>query len=106
MARRRSRDLHSLIEEALTDAYGDEQPGAFLVALSDGVEVPFMARALGVNVRVEGFDTAPGSEIAVALCRIGRRKHRVLLTEIEWDPPGPKGVEWIEAYKTWISGDV
>jgi hypothetical protein len=102
---RHKADLRALIEEALEDAYGDEQPGALLSMLQDEVDRPFKARAFGMAVEVQAFDTEPRSEAIVAICRVGRKKYRVLVTELEWDPPGPKGVERIEAYKAWLSGE-
>lgn len=57
---------------------------------------------LGQPVTVTGFDDGPGGA-AVAVCRVGRQRHRVLVTELQWQTP-PTGVAWIEAYRPWISG--
>ena len=54
-----SRSIHirRLIEEALVDAYGeDEQHGAFLVMFEEHVKYPFTALVVGEEVEVRGFD--------------------------------------------------
>jgi hypothetical protein len=62
--------LLRLIEEALVDAYGeDEQHGAFLVMLEDRVARPFTALVVGEGVEVRGFDWAGTPREIVAVCR-------------------------------------
>jgi hypothetical protein len=62
--------LRRFIEEALVDAYGeDEQHGAFLVMLEDRVACPFTALVVGEEVDVRGFDWAGAPHEIVALCR-------------------------------------
>jgi hypothetical protein len=67
---RASARLRRLIEEALVDAYGeDEQHGAFLVMFEEHVRCPFTALVVGEEVVVQGFDWAGAPHEIVALCQ-------------------------------------
>lgn len=104
-AQSRSIHLRRLIEEALVDAYGeDEQHGAFLVMLDDHVTCPFRALVVGEEVEVRGFDWAGAPHEIVALCRRKGRTHRVSVTALEWAGKRPAGAEWFDAYRAWLKG--
>jgi hypothetical protein len=77
--------LRRLIEEALVDAYGeDEQHGAILVMLEDRVACPFTALVVGEEVEVRGFDWAGAPHEIVTLCRRKGRTHRINVTALRW----------------------
>jgi hypothetical protein len=67
--------VRRLIEEALVDAYGqDEQHGAFLVMLDDHVACPFTALVVGEEVEVRGFgDGGEPGRLAVPSAGRGAR---------------------------------
>ena len=97
--------LRRLIEEALVDAYGeDEQHGAFLVMLEDRVACPFRALVVGEEVDVRGFDWAGAPCEIVALCRRKGRTYRVNVTALQWAGSHPAGAEWFDAYQAWLKG--
>lgn len=97
--------LRRLIEEAVVDAYGeDEQHGAFLAMLDDHVSCPFTALVVGEEVEVRGFDWAGAPHEIVALCRRKGRTHRVSVTALEWAAKRPAGAEWFDAYRAWLKG--
>ena len=97
--------LKKLIEEAIVDAYGDEeQEGAFLVILEEKLPTPFKALVVGEEVEVTGVDQGVEDRVIMAICRRKGRKYRISITSLEWVDKPPKGVEWIEAYKAWIRG--
>ena len=103
--RKTDRQLQELIEEAIIDAYGEEeQEGAFLVMLEDSLPTPFQALVVGEDVEVTGFDKSVGDRGIMAICRRKGRKYRVSISSLEWVGKPPKGAEWIEAYKAWSRG--
>lgn len=97
--------LQELIEEAIIDAYGEEeQEGAFLVMLEDNLPTPFQALVVGESVEVIGFDRSGGDRGIMAICRRKGRKYRISVSSLEWVGKPLKGAEWIEAYKAWARG--
>jgi hypothetical protein len=102
---RASARLRRLIEEALVDAYGeDEQHGAFLVMFEEHVACPFTALVVGKEVEVRGFDWAGAPHEIVALCRRKGRTHRVNVSVLQWAARRPAGAEWFDAYRAWLTG--
>lgn len=98
---RRNR-LEPLIEEAIVDAYSDdEQEGGFLVMLEEHFVVPVSANVIGEPVEVLGFDLANRGRGIVAKVRRKSRQFRVNVFELTFDRPAPKGAEWIDAYRLW-----
>ena len=96
--------LKRLIEEATVDAYTEsEQLIGFLTAIEDNLALPFVTSVLGVEVSVERIDLTDADEI-VAICRRGRTRQAVPILELPLPKPGPKGSEWIEAYRRWGRG--
>lgn len=54
---KKSQDIDALIEEAIIDAYGeDEQRVGFLVMFEENIPVPFSATIAGLSIRVTKFD--------------------------------------------------
>ena len=101
----RSIHLRRLIEEALVDAYGeDEQHGAFLVMFEEHVTCPFKALVVGEEVDVREFDWAGAPHEIVALCRRKGRTYRVNATALQWAGRRPAGAEWFDAYRAWLKG--
>jgi hypothetical protein len=101
----RSIHLRRLINEALVDAYGeDEQHGAFLVMFEEHVKCPFTALVVGEEVEVRGFDWAGAPHEISARCWRKGRTHRVNVSALEWAGQRPTGSEWFDAYSAWLKG--
>ena len=102
--RLRTRQLHTLVEQAIVDAYGEaEQRVGFLCMLQEHVVCPFTTDVLGHAVTVERIDSNKAEEI-VAVCR--RQRHRQLIPILDLQVPvhPPAGWVWIEAYRYWSRG--
>jgi hypothetical protein len=64
--------LEALIEEAVVDAYGDEeQTGGFFTMIEEHLALPFSVSILGVETVVEKVDMTRDCRI-VAVCKRGR----------------------------------
>jgi len=64
--------LDRLVEEALVDAYGEEeQRTAFYTMLEEHLAMPFKTEVLGVEVTVRRIDLTDDDQI-VAVCTRGR----------------------------------
>ena len=100
-------DLDRLIEEIITDAYGDdEQLWAFYSALEGGIELPCDAFVIGEPVSVVEFDYGGNQRRGlVARCRRGDgSEHRVSAFDVvlaEQSNGGPL----IAAYRKWSGLD-
>jgi len=93
--------LKRLIEEATVDAYGEsEQLVGFLTMIEENLALPFVTRILGVEVTVDRIDMTAADQI-IAICRRGRTRQAIPILELPLPKPGPKGAEWIEAYRHW-----
>ena len=96
--------LDELIEEALVDAYGeDEKASAFHCMLEDHLALPFATEILGVEVVVERVELTVDGRIVAVCSRAGYRQ-RVSILDLPFPDPAPDGVEWIEAYRQWAGG--
>ncbi len=104
---RRSRaavELDRLIEEALVDAYGEEeQRTAFYTMLEDRLAMPFKTQLLGVEVTVQHVDLTDDEQI-VAVCMSGKLRQAIPILALPLPDPPPRGAEWIEAYRRWARG--
>jgi hypothetical protein len=68
--------LEKLIEEAVVDAYGEEeQVGGFLTMMEVHLALPSFTNILGVDVVVEKLDMARNGQI-VAICRRDKPQQR------------------------------
>jgi hypothetical protein len=95
--------LDELAEEALTDAYGDEeQVGGFYTMMENDLRLPFEfeTEVLGVKVIVEDIDLTDDNDI-VAICRKGKSRQRISIRELPLPSPPPEGAQWIAAYRHW-----
>ena len=93
--------LDALVEEALTDCYGDaEEASGLSTAIEEHLELPFQTTVLGVRVTVTRVDLTDDNHI-VALCTRRRERQRVPILDLPLPSPRPRGAEWIEAYRHW-----
>jgi hypothetical protein len=98
--------LDRLIEEALVDAYGEEeQRTAFYTMLEDHLAMPFRTEVLGVEVTVQRVDLTNDEQI-VAVCACGRLRQAIPILALPLPDPPPPGAEWIQAYRRWARGAV
>jgi hypothetical protein len=96
--------LEELVEEAITDAYGDsEQVAGFYTMMENDLATPFTTQVLGVEVAVERIDMTDADEI-VAICKRGSKRQRIPIVDLPLPSPPPKGAEWIAAYRHWRKG--
>jgi len=96
--------LNTLVEQALVDAYGEsEQATAFYTMLENDLRLPFETQILGVTATVESIDITDDDQL-VAVCRAGKTRQRISLSELPLPSPPPAGAEWIAAYRYWRTG--
>ena len=95
--------LEALIEEAVVDAYGDEeQTGGFFTMIEEHLSLPFSVSILGVEAVVEKVDMTRDGRIAV--CKRDGVKQRIEILDLPVPKPIPAGAEWIAAYSHWRRG--
>jgi hypothetical protein len=93
-------DLDELVEEAIVDAYGeDEQLTGFYTMIEDNLALPFTTRVLGVEVTVAGIDLTDWG--IVAICVRGTHRQLIPILDLPLSAPPPPGSEWIAAYGHW-----
>lgn len=93
--------LESLIEEAVVDAYGDEeQTGGFFTMIEEHLALPFSVNIRGVEAVVEKVDMTRDGRI-VAVCKREGVKQRIEILDLPLPKPMPAGAEWIVAYSHW-----
>jgi hypothetical protein len=96
--------LKKLIEQAIVDAYGEEeQVGGFFTKIEEHLALPFAVKVLGVDAEVEKVDMTLDGQI-VALCRRGKTRQKIPILDLPLPTPPPAGVEWIVAYRHWRRG--
>jgi len=96
--------LDRLIEEALVDAYGEEeQRTAFCTMLENHLAMPFKTEVLGVEVTVQCVDLTDDGQI-VAVCARGRLRQAIPILAPSIPDPPPPGAEWIQTYRRWARG--
>lgn len=96
--------LDNLVEEALVDAYGEsEQTTGFYTMMENDLQLPFETEVLGTTVIVEAIDITEDDQV-VAVCRKGKAKQRISVSEPPLPSPLPNGAEWIVAYQYWRTG--
>jgi hypothetical protein len=90
-----------MIEEATVDAYDEsEQATGWFTMFENHLDLPFDTDVLGVRVTVEKIDLRDDNGI-VAVCRRGKQKQSIAITDLPLPTPKPPGAEWIEAYSHW-----
>ena len=91
--------LDALIEEAVVDAYGDEEQAVgFFTMLEEHLALPFTVSILGVEAVVEKVDMTRDGRI-VAVCRREGVKLRIEILDLPLPKPTPVGAEWILAQR-------
>jgi len=96
--------LEKLIEEAVVDAYGEEEQAVgFLTMMEEHLTLPFSANILGVDVVVEKVDMTRNGQI-VAVCRRDKTRQKIGILDLPLPTPAPGGAEWIAAYRHWRRG--
>ena len=100
MGELRQADLDKLVEEAIVDAYGEnEQLVGFYTMIEENLALPFTTRVLGVEVIVEGIDLTDCG--IAAICVRGTHRQSIAILELPLPTPPPPGSEWITAYGHW-----
>ena len=100
MAELSKADLDELVEEAIVDAYGeDEQLAGFHAMIEENLVLPFTTMVLGVEVAVEGIDLADCG--IAAICVRGVHRQPIAIPGLPLPAPSPPGSEWIMAYGHW-----
>jgi Calcium binding len=96
--------LEALIEEALVDAYGDdEQKIGLLTMMQEHLALPFSVSILGVEATVEKVDMTRDGRV-VAVCQRNGIRQRIEILDLPLPKPAPAGAEWIAAYSHWRRG--
>ena len=96
--------LEALIEDAIVDAYGeDEQKVGLLTMIQEHLALPFSVNILGVEAVVEKVDMTRDGRI-VAVCQRDGMKQRIEILDLTLPKPAPVGAEWIVAYSYWRRG--
>ncbi len=97
-------ELEALIEEAIVDAYSeDEQKVGLLTMIQEHLSLPFSVNILGVEAVVEKVDMTSDGRI-VAVCKRDGMKQRIEILDLPLPKPAPAGTEWIAAYSHWRKG--
>src|ERR1035437_3529743 len=96
--------LEALIEEAVVDAYGDEEKtSGFFTMIEEHRALPFTVCVLGAEAVVEKVDMTRDGRI-VAVCQRDGMKQRIEILDLPLPKPAPAGAEWIAAYNYWRKG--
>jgi hypothetical protein len=96
--------LTQLIEEAVVDAYTEEEQAAgFLTMIEEHLALPFSVKILGVDADVEKVDMTLDGQI-VGICRRGKTRQKIPILDLPLPTPTPAGAEWIAAYRHWCRG--
>ena len=89
--------LEALIEQALVDAYGDEeQTGGFFTTIEEHLALPFSVSIQGVEAVVKKVDMTRDGRI-VAVCQRNGIRQRIEILDLPLPKPAPAGAEWIAA---------
>ena len=96
--------LKQLIEEAVVDAYNEEeQTVGFLTLIQEHLALPFSVNILGIAAVVEKVDMTRDGRIVV-ICRRGEVRQKIGILDLPLPTPAPEGTEWIAAYHHWRRG--
>ena len=103
MAELSEAELDELIEQAVVDAYGDdEQMTGFYTMIEGNLALPFTTMVLGVEANVVGVDLTDRG--IVAICTRGAHRQAIPILDLPLPVPPPHGSEWIAAYRHWAGG--
>jgi hypothetical protein len=93
-------DLDELVQEAIVDAYGEEeQLVGFYTMIEENLALPFRTRVLGIEMSVEGIELTDRG--ITAICVQGTRRQSIKILELPPPVPPPPGWEWISACWHW-----
>jgi hypothetical protein len=96
--------LEALVDEAIVDAYGEEeQKVGLLTMMQEHLVLPFEASLLGVEATVEKVTMTRDGRI-VAVCQRDGVQQRIDILDLPLPKPAPSGAEWIAAYSYWRRG--
>jgi hypothetical protein len=96
--------LEALAEEAVVDAYGDEeQTVGFFTVIEEHLALPFSVSIMAVEAVAKKVDLTRDCQI-VAVCKRGGVNQRVEILDLPLPKPIPAGAEWIAAYSHWRRG--
>jgi Calcium binding len=96
-------ELNELVEQAVVDAYGDdEQMTGFYTIICDSLSLPFTTTVLGVEANVEGVELTDSG--IVAICSRGAHRQAIPILDLPLPEPTPPGSEWTAAYRHWAGG--
>jgi hypothetical protein len=96
-------ELDKLVEQAVVDAYGDdEQMTGFYTMIEDNLALPFTTTVLGVEANVKRVDLTDNG--IVAICTPGAHRQAIPILDLPLPVPPPPGWEWIAAYRYWAGG--
>jgi Calcium binding len=96
-------ELDELVEQAIVDAYGDdEQMTGLYTMIEDSLALPFTTTVLGVEANVDGIDLTDSG--IVAICTRGADRQAIPILDLPLPVPPPPGSEWIAAYRHWARG--
>src|SRR5258708_30465809 len=98
-----ARQLDKLIKEATVDCYNEEeQASGFFAMIEEHLALPFATRVLGIEVSVVAVEMDNDGSLK-AVCRHGRQRQRIGLTDLPLPSRPSSGAEWIAAYRRWRS---
>jgi uncharacterized Zn finger protein len=93
--------LEALIEEATIDAHGEGQQAVGLYTMiCEHLILPFKTKILGRDADVVDIEMDDDDRL-LAVCKIGRRRQRIDLVNIDLPAKRPAGAAWIVAYRMW-----
>lgn len=96
--------LEALVDEAIVDAYGEEeQKIGLLTMMQEHLALPFAVSLLGVEATVEKVTMTRDGRI-VAVCQRDRVQQRIDVLDLPLPKPARAGAEWIAAYSYWRRG--
>jgi hypothetical protein len=100
VAAKSNQELDAMIDEAVVDAYtDDEQLVGMFTMIQDNLAVPFTTEVLGVEVTVQKVDLI--GNCVVAICTRGRHRQAIPILDLPLPTPPPEGADWIDAYDRW-----
>ena len=96
-------ELDELVQQAIVDAYGDdEQLVGLYTMIDDNLALPFTTTVLGVATDVVKVDVTDSG--IVAICAHGADRQTIPILDLRLPVPAPPGSEWIAAYRRWAAG--